>query len=79
VIAEIPAQTVAATLLSATWYYAVGMYRNTVATAELNEREGLMFLLLWFYAITCSTISQMIATIIIKSIPPQNRQATALH
>lgn len=63
VIAEIPAQTVMAILLFATWYYPVGMYRNAIATAELNGRGGLMFLLLWSYTLFCSTFTQMVATI----------------
>lgn len=61
VIAEIPAQTTMGFLLFVTWYYPVGMYRNGTAASE--ERGGRTFLLLWSYTIFCSTLPQMIATV----------------
>ncbi|KAL8792682.1 MAG: hypothetical protein Q9195_004742 [Heterodermia aff. obscurata] len=63
VISEIPSQTVLAIIQFITWYYPVGMYRNALSTHALNERSGLMCLLLWSYMLFSSTFSQMVATV----------------
>lgn len=62
-ISEIPSQTILAIIQFATWYYPVGMYKNALSTHALNERSGLMFLLLWSYTLFSSTFSQMVATV----------------
>jgi len=63
VIAEIPWQTVLAVIQFVTWYYPIGMYGNAFATDMLNERGGLMFLIIWSYLTFSSTFSQMLGTI----------------
>ncbi|KAL9030670.1 MAG: hypothetical protein Q9196_001236 [Gyalolechia fulgens] len=63
VISEIPSQTVLAIIQFLTWYYPVGMYKNALSTHDLNERSGLMLLLLLSYMLFSSTFSQMVATI----------------
>ena len=63
VIAEIPWQTLLAVVQFVTWYYPVGMYRNAVATDQLNERGALMFLIIWSFLVFSSTFSQMLGTI----------------
>ena len=59
----VPWQTILAVIQFTTWYYPVGMYRNALVTHSLNERAGLMFLLIWSYMLFSSTFSQMIVTI----------------
>ena len=63
IIAELPWQTVLAMLQFITWYYPLGMYRNALATDQLAERGGLMFLTLWSYMLFSSTFSHMVCTI----------------
>ena len=46
-----------------TWYYPLGMWRNGIETGNLDERSGLMFLLMWLYMLFSSTFSQMVVTI----------------
>lgn len=60
IISEIPWQTLMAVILFVCWYYPVGMYRTALATGALNERGGLVFLLVWSYMIFSSTFSQAI-------------------
>ena len=62
-VSEIPSQTVLAIIQYISWYYPLGMYRNALLTHTLNERSGLMFLLMWSYMLFSSTFSQMVATI----------------
>ncbi|KAL8835182.1 MAG: hypothetical protein Q9170_003428 [Blastenia crenularia] len=63
VISEIPSQTILAIIQFLTWYYPVGMYENAISTHALNERSGLMLLLLLSYMLFSSTFSQMVATV----------------
>ena len=63
IISELPWQTILAVVQFATWYYPSGMYRNALATQDLNERGALMFLLIWSYMLFSSTFSQMVVTI----------------
>lgn len=63
VISEIPSQIVLAIIQYLTWYYPIGMYKNALSTHALNERSGLMFLLLLSYMLFSSTFSQMVATV----------------
>lgn len=63
VLSEIPSQTVLAVIQFVIWYYLVGMYQNAATTSALNERSGLMFLLMWSYMLFSSTFSQMVATV----------------
>lgn len=58
-----PWQTLLAVVSLAAWYFPLGLYHNAIATDQLNERAGLVFLLLWSYMIFCSTFAQMVATI----------------
>ncbi|TVY13795.1 ZEB2-regulated ABC transporter 1 [Lachnellula arida] len=62
-IAELPWQTLLAVIQFATWYYPVGMYKNAEATGMLEERSGLMFLIIWSFFCFSSTFSQMLGTI----------------
>ncbi|KAL8860685.1 MAG: hypothetical protein Q9178_003038 [Gyalolechia marmorata] len=63
IISELPSQTVLATVQYLGWFYPIGMYRNAISAHALNERSGLMFLLLWSYMLFSSTFSQIVATI----------------
>ncbi|ERF69401.1 hypothetical protein EPUS_05946 [Endocarpon pusillum Z07020] len=63
IISELPWQTLLAVIQFTTWYYPLGMYRNALAAHHLNERGGLMFLLIWSYMLFSSTFSQMVVTI----------------
>ncbi len=63
IVSELPWQTILAVIQFTTWYYPVVMYRNALVTHSLNERAGLMFLLIWSYMLFSSTFSQMIVTI----------------
>ena len=63
IITEIPWQTLLAVIQFVTWYYPLGMFRNAIATDELHERGGLMFLIIWSFMVFSSTFSQMLATV----------------
>ena len=63
IISELPWQIVLAAIQFVTWYYPLGMYRNALATEQLAQRSGLMFLIIWSYMTFSSTFSQMVVCI----------------
>ena len=63
IIAEIPSQMVMAVLVFVVWYYPLGLYQNALVTDQLHSRGGLTFLLIWSFMLFCSTLSQMVMTI----------------
>ena len=63
ILAELPWQTLLSVIQFVTWYYPAGMYQNALATDQLVQRGGLMFLVIWSYLIFSSTFSQMVVTI----------------
>ncbi|EEB99437.1 hypothetical protein MPER_00891, partial [Moniliophthora perniciosa FA553] len=60
IMAEIPWNSLAAVIIFVCWYYPIGMYRNAEATDALNERGGLMFLLIWSFLLFTSTFTNFI-------------------
>lgn len=64
ILVELPWQSLLAVLTFVTWYYPMGMYKNAQYTDTLNERAGLMFLLIWIFYMV--------------SPPPPRRSPTSL-
>ncbi|TGZ78451.1 hypothetical protein EX30DRAFT_322445 [Ascodesmis nigricans] len=60
IIVEIPWQTLMATLTFVLYYYPVGLYKNAEHTDTVNERSGLMFLLILLFFLWVSTFTHMI-------------------
>ncbi|KAA8901298.1 ABC-2 type transporter-domain-containing protein [Sphaerosporella brunnea] len=60
IIVEVPWQTLMAVFTFVSWYYPIGLYRNAQPTDTLNERSGLMFLLILAFYLWTSTFSQML-------------------
>lgn len=60
IIVELPYQTLMAVIIFVCWYYPVGFWHNALYTDSLNERAGLMFLLIWMFMIFASTFTHMI-------------------
>lgn len=63
IISELPWVTLLAVIQFVTWYYPLGMYKNAIATDQLNERGALMFLVNVSFFLFSSTFSQMLGTI----------------
>jgi ATP-binding cassette subfamily G (WHITE) protein 2 (PDR) len=59
IIVELPWQTLMSVVMFLCWYYPIGMYRNAEPTNAVNERAGLMFLLLWVFMLFTSTFTHM--------------------
>jgi ABC-type multidrug transport system permease subunit len=59
-LVELPWQTLLAVLTFITWYYPVGMHKNAEWTDTVNERSGLMFLLIWSFYMFASTFTMMV-------------------
>jgi ATP-binding cassette subfamily G (WHITE) protein 2 (PDR) len=59
IMVEVPWQSLMAVITFVCWYYPIGLYRNTFPTDSLNERSGLMFLLVLALYLWISTFTQM--------------------
>lgn len=59
--------TLISTLIFVSWYYPAGLYRNGTAAFGTAERGGLAFILIWFFTLWTSTISQAFAAAIENS------------
>jgi ATP-binding cassette subfamily G (WHITE) protein 2 (PDR) len=59
IIVELPWQTLMAVIMFVCWYYPIGMYRNAIPTNSVNERAGLMFLLIWVFMLFTSSFTHM--------------------
>ena len=57
---EIPWQTLMAVITFVSWYYPIGLYRNTEVTDSLHERGILMFLFIWAFYMWMCTFSHML-------------------
>ncbi|KAM7193864.1 P-loop containing nucleoside triphosphate hydrolase protein [Rhypophila sp. PSN 637] len=78
-LSEIPWQTVVAAIQFVTWYFPVGMYHNVgqaQATAQRNERAGLMFLIIYSFTLFSSTFSHMLGTCVIDAATGINISAS---
>lgn len=60
IIVEFSWQTLMTVMPFVSWYYPIGLYRNTEATGTLHERGALMFLLLWAFYVWISTFSHLL-------------------
>ncbi|KAL2820669.1 ABC-2 type transporter-domain-containing protein [Aspergillus granulosus] len=60
IIVELPWNSLMAVLIFVCWYYPVGLYRNAEPTDAVQERGGLMFLLILTFLLFTSTFSHMI-------------------
>lgn len=60
IIVEIPWQCLMAVLTFVLYYYPVGLYKNAEHTDTVNERSGLMFLLILMFYLWSSTFTHMI-------------------
>ncbi|KAI5778459.1 ABC-2 type transporter-domain-containing protein [Geopyxis carbonaria] len=60
IIVEIPWQSLMALITFVSWYYPIGLYRNAEPTDSVNERAGLMFLLILGFYLWISTFSHML-------------------
>jgi ATP-binding cassette, subfamily G (WHITE), member 2, PDR len=65
VAANVIVEVVWLTFISVTificWYYPTGMWRNGDASFGAAERGALIFLLVWFFTLWASTLSQVFA------------------
>ncbi|KAL2006612.1 hypothetical protein VTN00DRAFT_9280 [Thermoascus crustaceus] len=59
-IVELPWNTLMAVFIFVCWYFPIGLYRNAEPTNSVNERGGLMFLLIWAFLLFTSTFAHMI-------------------
>jgi len=60
IIVELPWNSLMAVIIYATWYFPIGMYRNTYPADQFTERTGLMFLLILAFLLFTSTFTNMI-------------------
>ncbi|GJP96864.1 ABC transporter Cdr4 [Aspergillus niger] len=60
IFVELPWNTLMAVLMFVCWYYPIGLYNNAKPTDAVNERAGLMFLLIWVFLLFTSTFAHMI-------------------
>lgn len=60
IVAELPYNLVAATLLYFTWYYPIGLYANAAVTNAVAERGALMWLLILAFLLFASTFAHMV-------------------
>ncbi|KAH8701389.1 AtrD, ABC-transporter [Phaeosphaeriaceae sp. PMI808] len=61
IIVEIVWQSLTSVFVFIAWYYPTGLWRNSDKNFPMPERAGLMFLLIWFFFIFTSTLSQALA------------------
>jgi len=60
IVVELPWNSLMAVLIYTTYYYPIGMYRNTYPADQFTERSGLMFLLIWSFLMFTSTFTDMV-------------------
>lgn len=60
IFVELPWNTVMSVLMYVCWYYPIGLYRNARPTDSVNERAGLMFLLVWVFLLLASTFAHLV-------------------
>ncbi|KAF2177117.1 multidrug resistance protein CDR1 [Zopfia rhizophila CBS 207.26] len=61
IIVEIVWQSFTSVLVFIAWYYPTGLWKNSDKSFSMTERAGLMFLLIWFFFVFISTLSQALA------------------
>lgn len=49
ILVEIPWNTLMSVLIFASWYFPVGLYRNSATTILMAENSGMIMLLMWAY------------------------------
>ncbi|KAL2817106.1 ABC-2 type transporter-domain-containing protein [Aspergillus granulosus] len=59
ILVELPWNTLMAVMIFLCWYYPIGLYRNAEPTDTVNERGGLMFLLILTFLLFTSTFAHM--------------------
>ncbi|OBA23628.1 pleiotropic drug resistance protein PDR [Metschnikowia bicuspidata var. bicuspidata NRRL YB-4993] len=62
ITAEVPFQVAIGIIAFFCWYYPVGLYENAVPTDSVNERGGLMFLLITSFFVYASTLGQLVGS-----------------
>ncbi|KAI1436261.1 ABC-2 type transporter-domain-containing protein [Xylaria sp. CBS 124048] len=60
IIVEIPWNTLMAVIMYFSWYYPVGLFRNTFEDGATTERGALVFLLIWAFLLFTCTFTHMI-------------------
>ncbi|PWY81726.1 hypothetical protein BO94DRAFT_587429 [Aspergillus sclerotioniger CBS 115572] len=60
ILVELPWNTLMAVFMFLCWYYPIGLYNNAKPTDAVNERGGLMFLLIWVFLLFTSTFAHMV-------------------
>ncbi|KAI0842315.1 BcatrD protein [Hypoxylon sp. FL0890] len=64
ILVELASQTVISVIAYVSWYYPLGLWKKALDQHELNNRSGLIFLLLWSLFILFQTLSQMLMTVL---------------
>ncbi|KAF2261903.1 putative ABC multidrug transporter [Lojkania enalia] len=62
IVVELVWQTIASMLAFVAWYYPTGLWRNGNAAISMNERAGLIFLLVWMFCLFSSTLAQALSS-----------------
>lgn len=63
IFVELPWNTLMAVFIFVCWYYPIGLYKNArdaIGGSQLNERGGLMFLMIWAFLMFTSTFTDMV-------------------
>jgi ATP-binding cassette, subfamily G (WHITE), member 2, PDR len=60
IFVELPWNTLMSVFMFVCWYYPIGLYENAKPTDAVNERSGLMFLLIWVFLLFTSTFAHMV-------------------
>ncbi|OKL58430.1 Multidrug resistance protein CDR1 [Talaromyces atroroseus] len=60
IFVELPWNTLMSVFMFVCWYYPIGLYENAKPTDSVNERSGLMFLLIWVFLLFTSTFAHMV-------------------
>lgn len=60
IVAELPYNSIAATLLYFCWYYPIGLYNNAAVTDSVAERGALMWLFIVAFLLFSSTFAHMV-------------------
>lgn len=60
IIVELPWNALMAVFMFLCWYFPIGLYRNAEPTNSVNERGGLMFLLILSFLLFTSTFAHMV-------------------
>ena len=60
ILVEMPWNTLMSIFIFASWYFPVGLYRNSPTPQLVAENSGIILLLMWAYMMYMSTFAHMI-------------------